>query len=321
MALLLVPLVPLLLALLSSGPARPRAAALRMMPWAALPAMALALAAPVEPRHISWLLLGAWLAVDDLARAFLLFTAILWTAAGVSAHTAMAGDPHRVRYAVFHLVTLAGNLALIVAGDVVGFYLGFALMTFAAYGLVVHDGSSAAHRVGRVYIILAVVGEGALLSGLLLASAAADGAVQFPEIAAAIASSPRRGMIVGLLLAGLGVKAGVLPLHVWLPLAHPVAPTPASAVLSGCMIKAGLLGWLRLLPLGAVALPEWGMVVAAAGVAAAFFFTNTVSLLPGTLSIAPREDVLRIHALDVRQPLHDRLRRLEEKVARLFSES
>ena len=65
--------------------------------------------------------------------------------------------------------------------------------------------------------------------------------------------------------------AGVLGLHVWLPLAHPVAPTPASAVLSGAMIKAGLLGWLRLLPLGETALLQWGELFMLLGLVAAFY--------------------------------------------------
>ena len=64
-----------------------------------------------------------------------------------------------------------------------------------------------------------------------------------------------------LLVIGFGIKLGVVPLHFWLPLAHPVAPTPASAVLSGAMIKAGLLGWMRFLPLGEVAMPKWGAPV------------------------------------------------------------
>jgi formate hydrogenlyase subunit 3/multisubunit Na+/H+ antiporter MnhD subunit len=71
-------------------------------------------------------------------------------------------------------------------------------------------------------------------------------------------------------IALLWTCAGVYALHVWLPLAHPVAPTPASAVLSGAMIKAGLLGWLRFLPLGEAATPGWGNVCTIAGLAAAF---------------------------------------------------
>jgi formate hydrogenlyase subunit 3/multisubunit Na+/H+ antiporter MnhD subunit len=97
------------------------------------------------------------------------------------------------------------------------------------------------------------------------------GTLDVADIAASIAESPARNLIVGLLLGGFGIKAGAVPLHAWLPLAHPVAPTPASAALSGCMIKAGLLGWLRFLPLGLVSMPEWGSIVVAGGLAAAFF--------------------------------------------------
>ena len=77
---------------------------------------------------------------------------------------------------------------------------------------------------------------------------------------------------VALLLAlGFGIKAGAVVLHVWLPLAHTVAPTPASAVLSGSMIKAGLLGWIRFLPSGGGGDPAWGAVFIAGGITAAFY--------------------------------------------------
>ncbi|MGD8992905.1 MAG: proton-conducting transporter membrane subunit, partial [Desulfobacterales bacterium] len=88
---------------------------------------------------------------------------------------------------------------------------------------------------------------------------------------AAIASVPANHLIILLVLLGFGIKAGALPLHVWLPLAHPAAPTPASAVLSGAMIKAGLLGWLRFLPWGQPGTTVWGSACIVAGMLAAFF--------------------------------------------------
>jgi len=143
-------------------------------------------------------------------------------------------------------------------------------MTFAAYGVIVHVGSAPARRAGKVYIIMALLGEALLICALLLATAAAGG-TDLRQIPAAVAASPLRNLIIALVLTGFGVKAGAVPLHLWHPLAHPVAPTPASAVLSGGMIKAGLLGWLRFLHLGEVVLPEWGALCIAVGLATASY--------------------------------------------------
>jgi len=152
----------------------------------------------------------------------------------------------------------------------VSFYLFFTLMTFSAYGLIVHDGSAEARRAGRVYLVLAVLGELLLLTAVwLLASGL--GNLGWRQLDSALAAHPQRDWIMGLVLVGFGIKVGVAPLHVWLPLAHSYAPTPASAVLSGIMIKAGVLGWMRFLPLGAMALPDWGQVIVAVGLFSAFY--------------------------------------------------
>jgi formate hydrogenlyase subunit 3/multisubunit Na+/H+ antiporter MnhD subunit len=248
-----------------------RAQTLHLAPWAALPALLLSVW--VEPGmiiRIPWLLLGAQFGVDATAQVFLLFTALLWTCAGVYARAYMIGDAHASRFFAFFLATMSGNIGLILAQDMITFYLFFALMSFAAYGLVIHDGSTEARRAGRVYLSLVIVGEVLLVPGLLLINQA-TGATEFQHLAAGVAKAPTRDLITMLILVGFGIKVGALPLHVWLPLAHPVAPTPASAVLSGAMIKAGLLGWLRFLPLGEVAQPGWGDLCMVAGLAAALY--------------------------------------------------
>lgn len=239
-----------------------------IVPWTALPSLCLALWPP-PAASFSWLLLGADFGLHPHTRVFLFFTALLWLCAGLHAGSYLARDRRRHQFSVFFLVTMSGNLGLIMALDLVSFYLSFVLMTFAAYGLIIHDRSDEARRAGLVYLVLAVIGEALLIAGLLLAASAA-GSLHLSAIAAAVAESPQRSLTIGLLLAGFGIKAGALPLHVWLPLAHPVAPTPASAVLSGAMIKAGLLGWLHFLPFGEAALPGWGGLLLAAGLAAAY---------------------------------------------------
>src|SRR5699024_7818020 len=136
-----------------------------LAPWMALPALVVSLLPDVPASApVGWLLLGSDLGLTPLTRVFLVLTALLWTLAGVYGRTYMAGDDRAGRFWLFFLLTMGGNLGLIVSQDVASYYFYFALMTFAAYGLVVHDGSGEAHRAGRIYIVMAVPGEAALLA-------------------------------------------------------------------------------------------------------------------------------------------------------------
>ncbi|PMR77924.1 proton-conducting transporter membrane subunit [Billgrantia endophytica] len=252
--------------------------------WASAPLPALALALwPGETALLmeGWLLGGQW-HLDEARRPWLLFTSLLWIAAGVYARgyliaeqqAAEAGDVDAFRrllgLALLWPLTLTGNLLLILAEDIPSFYLGFTVMTFAAYGLVVHAGHHDAHLGGRAYLAMALFGEALILGGLLWSAGTAD-ARTLSGLREGIAEAEQGMWMATLLWLGFGVKAGVAGLHVWLPLAHPVAPTPASAVLSGVMIKAGLIGWLSTLPLGVphAGLEPLGRVVLGMGLAGA----------------------------------------------------
>lgn len=270
--LVLAPTLPLVMLVLSWVPSlRPRIEPLTA--WAAVPALLLALWGEAGMRvDLEWLLFGSVLAMDSLTRVFLACTALLWLGTGIYAQGTLVDDERAGSFRVFWLATMAGNFGLILALDVATFYANFALMTFAAYGLIIHSRSNEALFAGRIYLIMAIIGEGLIIAGLLLAAGrtAAPLTAMLSEIPGAVTGAPHRDLIVACLLLGFGVKAGLPLLHMWLPLAHPVAPVPASAVLSGAMIKAGLLGWLHTLPLGLVALPQWGFGVMTAGFMAAF---------------------------------------------------
>lgn len=264
-SLILPILLPLLIVPLVLFPAS-RAMGMRLAPWAPLPGLILALTAPADSHlDLPGVLLGTSLGLDDTGRLFLLFTALVWLLAGGFAHGWLRDDAGKHRFWAFFLAAQAGNIGVCLAMDAASFYLLFALMSFAAYGLVVHSGTVEALRAGRVYLAMAVLGEALLVAGMLLAVGAADS-----HRLADLAAGPLAGPAAVLLIAGFGIKVGVPLLHMWLPLAHPVAPVPASAVLSGVMLKAGLLGWLRFLPLGTHALPEAGAVLMVAGLAAMF---------------------------------------------------
>lgn len=224
-----------------------------LMPVVPLPALALALAGPAADSFPA-LLMGIELRLDGTGRLMLGVTAGIWAVAG----TIAAREGRRHRLAGFWGLTLAGNLGVCVAADAVTFYLAFAVVSLAAWGLVIHDRTPEALRAGRVYLVMAVVGEVALLSGLMLVL---PGAANWGLEAVRAAAGP---WAAGLMLAGLGLKAGMLPLHVWLALAHPAAPVPASAVLSGAIVATGAFGIAAMVP------PSAGGVLMGLGFAGAF---------------------------------------------------
>ncbi len=271
-ALILAPGVPLALGVLWGLP-RLRRHIGPIAPWAAIPALLLALfGTPGESAELSWLLFGGHLGMTDTTQVFLFFTALIWFAAGIHGRGHLAEGDHCERFCVFWLFTLAGNIGLLVALDVALFYTSFALMSFAAYGLIVHDQNAIAQRAGRVYLVLAVLGEALILVGLLLAARATATPLlpMLAELPRAIAGAPERDLIIASLWLGFGVKAGLPLLHFSLPLAYGAAPVPAAAVLAGAMIKAGLLGWLVTLPLGFDGLQDWGAIIMITGLFAAF---------------------------------------------------
>lgn len=262
--LLLAPAWPLLLGLLAAHPAL-RAVAMRLLPLAPLPALVLALAGTAGERlHAGDLLLGVTLELDAPGRLLLGMTAFLWLVAGLAAPSLMGQSRHPAIFTGFWCLTLSGNLGVCLAADMPTFYVAFAAVSLAAYFLVVHDGSEAALRAGRVYIVLAVLGEACLLLGFLVGAAAA-GSLLIADIRLGLPASALYLPAVLLLVAGFGLKAGLVPLHVWLPLAHSAAPTPASAVLSGAIVKVGIIGLMRFLPDGAVGLGEALLVLGLAG--------------------------------------------------------
>lgn len=205
-------------------------------------------------------------------RAMLLgVAALLWSAAGAYTTTYLRDDPRRVRFSVYWLLCMIGCLGVFLAGDLASFYFLYAVVSIAAFGLVVHDGTPGARRAAAIYLALAIFGEACLLLAFVLLAMAAPGeSLRIDHVVAAIATSPHRTQAIVFLLLGFGLKAGLFPLHGWLPLAHPAAPMPGSAVLSGAIIKTGVIGLILFIPLdGSVA--GWGGPLVVIGFVTAFY--------------------------------------------------
>jgi formate hydrogenlyase subunit 3/multisubunit Na+/H+ antiporter MnhD subunit len=238
--LLSIPLLPLLLALFVKADSH------RWLPvLAAAGAAAAALLLPVGTTlYLAWLLLGVHLAFDETARLFLAFSALAWLLAAL--YRALAPETLRAprRFTLFFLLAMAGNLLLLLAADMLGFYVGFALMGLAAYGLM-PGASQSARRAARVYLGFTLVGE-LLLFVAIATLYAHTGSLLFSDLTQL--QLPPTAVV--LLLLGFGIKVALPGLHGWLPMVYATAPAVAVAVLSGPMMKAGLLGWLRFLPAG-----------------------------------------------------------------------
>jgi formate hydrogenlyase subunit 3/multisubunit Na+/H+ antiporter MnhD subunit len=163
---------------------------------------------------------------------------------------------------------LTASMAVVVlARNAVLFLVAWELMALASYFLVVFDDDDPRVReAGRTYLIATHLGTAFLLAmfGLL---GRASGSLDFAAIAAGPAPSASLAGVLFLLgVVGFGTKAGFMPFHVWLPEAHPAAPSHVSAVMSGVMVKTGIYGLLRVLTLLPEARAWWGWVLIGIGV-------------------------------------------------------
>ena len=207
----------------------------------------------------------------DLPAALLLaVSALLWIAVGAGAFVDRS-ERLEPRAAISWLLTLIGSLGVFVADDLLSFYLVYALVSIPAYGMFAFDASPETQRAGRIYMAFAILGEAFLLFAFgALAAGEPHGSLRIPDVVAALPGSPWRDATLFLLLAGFGAKMGLVPLNGWMPLSYAATPIPAAAVLSGAGVKAGVIGLVRFLPLGA-ALGGWGQALAVVGFVTAFY--------------------------------------------------
>jgi formate hydrogenlyase subunit 3/multisubunit Na+/H+ antiporter MnhD subunit len=215
--------------------------------------------------------LAMGLVVDRPGVALLGVAALLWAAAGLYAGPMLQASAHRGRFTLFWLLTLTGSLGVFIAADLVSFYLFYGLVSLAAFGLIAHEGTAFARRATGLYLLLAILGEIALLLAFALLSAASPGpSLAISSLVAGLADSPWSGLSMALLLLGFALKIALVPGHVWMPLAYTAAPVPAAAVLSGAAVKAGVIGLIRFLPFETGA-AGWGELLLILGLVSAFY--------------------------------------------------
>ncbi|MEG1917143.1 MAG: proton-conducting transporter membrane subunit [Oscillospiraceae bacterium] len=172
----------------------------------------------------------------------------LWLMTALPSREYFANADGRNRYYVFYLLTEGALLGVFLSADLYTTFVFFEIMSFTSYVWVAQNETKEALRAAETYLAVAVIGGLTLLMGLFLLQNLL-GTLEIDQLAAVAAALPReaRGRLYAAgicCLVGFGAKAGVFPLHIWLPKAHPVAPAPASALLSGILTKSGIFGIL-----------------------------------------------------------------------------
>jgi hydrogenase-4 component B len=212
--------------------------------------------------------------LDGLAAWFLAVLSILAVPIAVFSIGYVADDRLRHRSAFIGVAfnALVGAIELVfAAGDAFTFLFAWELMTLASAALVVteHEERST-RRAAYRYLVMSHVGTGCLIAGFLVLAAAAGSLSFSAMLAGHVVSGPMRDGVFALFFLGFGVKAGIIPLHVWLPEAHPAAPTNISALMSSVLIKTGIYGIVRVCAFGlGVPRLSWGVFVIALGGCAA----------------------------------------------------
>lgn len=221
-------------------------------------------AAIVLPIGLPWV--GANFRLDALSAFFLVVINLGGAAASLYGVGYGRHEHEPQRVLPFFPAFLAGMNLVLLAADAFTFLASWEFMSLASWALVMaHHQERDNMRAGFVYIVMAALGTMALLLALGLLAGPAGG-YAFAAMRANGVAPGLAALVLGLALVGAGSKAGLAPLHVWLPLAHPAAPSHVSALMSGVMTKVAVYGFVRIV-FDLLGTPAWwwGALVMALG--------------------------------------------------------
>lgn len=187
--------------------------------------------------------------VDRISVVFLIAIIILWIVAGIYSAYYMKGKEHLKRFYSFYAVLFLILVFMALSANLFTFYMNYELMTLCSVSLVMHEQTKEARDAGFKYLIYSFFGAYFVLFGFYVLNKYCT------SLTFTMGGTLDKSLVAGnegivllaalFMIIGFGVKAGMWPLHAWLTTAHPIAPSPASAVLSGVIVKAGVVGIIR----------------------------------------------------------------------------
>ena len=193
--------------------------------------------------------LSLYFHVDNMGKIFAAVVILVWLIAGFYAFEYMKHEKEEKRFFGFYVMVFGILHGLVFAGNMVTYYLFYELMTLLSVPLILHNRSKEAIMGGLKYLFYSLFGAYAVLFGIFFLNKYATSLDFIPggalDMSAVLGHEGLMLAVSFAMIIGFSVKAGMFPLHAWLPTAHPVAPAPASAVMSGIIVKMGVLGIIR----------------------------------------------------------------------------
>lgn len=231
------------------------------------------------------------LRADALSILFVTLSTVLWLVTTVYAIGYLEGSPHRSRFFGFFSLCVTATVGVALAGNLITFLLFYELLTLTTYPLIVHRGTEEARRAGRTYLIYTMAGGVLILIGTVwLYTLAGSLEFSYGGFVSDLVAKHRMALIAifVLLIAGLGVKAALVPFHGWLPQAM-IAPAPVSALLHAvAVVKAGAFGIVRVVD------DVYGVEVAAnLGVTEPLVVLAGVTIIYGSVRALFQDDLKR----------------------------
>ncbi len=217
--------------------------------------------------------MGLRFSLTGFRMVFAIISTYMWIMTTIFSKEYLAHSNKKKRYYFFLIITYFATTLLFLSDDLFTTFVFFEIMSIASYVCVIHDEKKDTLRAGGVYLAVAVIGGLVSLMGIFLLYDLI-GNLSFSvmrELCLNIWNQQNNAMIMQLygaaacILFGFGAKAGMFPLHIWLPMAHPVAPAPASALLSGIITKSGIFGMIILAVYVMPHSPGWGILISILG--------------------------------------------------------
>lgn len=215
---------------------------------------------------------GLSFTLDGFRLIYVLIAAFMWMMTTILSREYFTHHKNRNRFYLFFLLTLGATLGVFLSADLFTTFIFFEIMSFTSYVWVAQEENKASLQAAATYLAVAVIGGLVMLFGIFLLYQEL-GTLTISELLSAAKNYNNQNLLYAAgacLLFGFGAKAGAFPLHIWLPKAHPVAPAPASALLSGILTKTGVFGILIISSNLFLHDASWGILILGIGVLTMF---------------------------------------------------